>query len=500
MGTVELVSAVMTGLFIAIGSLVFYVAFLISGRNPHRDESPTQAAWMTFFAGALLLFFTPIGYIIWKPELFETKSIILSADPASINDDGAFLQFTEILLVNGLPPFIVAALGLGLTVGSLLLLKGRERTLRSIRNKTGMGIAIRNYIKPWEQLLSAVKSKGYLCVRTRDKTFIAGHIDFVSTGEEADALALRDPHILPGAPGEFEETDSSANDGERVQPESRNRAQTGESKISELSAISQSPEPISETLDHFIAQNPCRRDITVIGENAEIREIQIPHYSFQTNFNSLDHPSLGFFTAVAAIGILLMALSGFLTANFLGNYGQFFNLAFAYAAVAWILVAVTAILSVVAIWTSQRDNARLSSAVIFTPAPFLLALTALLAAGVTAVVFLHLFLATGLPRQVLLALGTIGALCLLAIILLGIAVRFKHYSLGEFLHEQLTTDDYPGHLSFEKLRALLTMLYLRCDFNYHNSAVAYQQATRALIDKLPSIPAHHDVALISWTP
>lgn len=313
----QLFRSILGAIFIALGSLAFYVSALISGRSLQRDVSPTTATLVSSGVGFLLFLLSPACFLLLDASLFPT-SIFNSPYPGAGGTELSKLavdRYLEHLLVLG-GYYLVAAVGVGLSFGSWALLNARSTSLMWLRKHLGLRFGIRTYTQSWEDVLMGAKSRGLIHVWLKDGTQLTGLLDSFSTGEEPRSLVLEDCVHGPG------------------------------------SALRWLHPPGNQVL---------------ITEDSSIVQVEIPRKSMKRHQDAMSHHAQAFFVSLSAFGILLLTISCDQTGDFL-RFGGYPTLGGVYFFLANLLLALSLVLLLCAVGLQRTEFQGWRAAYALAPA------------------------------------------------------------------------------------------------------------------------------------
>jgi len=303
--------AILSAAFILFGAAVFYIASLVSGHNIYKDLEYKVAILITLIVGLTLFIFSPLCFVIlfpglfclgWSTSLSPTNPIDKFCCPSSSTIHTVNI-IHELILGHLLGSFVLAATGLGLIFGCCSAITARSSILHWIRSRTGLKYPIYTYGLTWDLLLRRVKSHGRIQVKVGEET-IDGELLVSSIKEEPKQIILK--NYRRGKPG------------------------------------ATSPE-----------NHPIDGDL-LVTEYAKISEIHVPAESFNPNRDMFSHSTQALYSACAALGFVLLALSFKITARFQLETG-FLNLSTCYAVCAGIWLAIAAAVTWIAIRLSRTD-------------------------------------------------------------------------------------------------------------------------------------------------
>jgi hypothetical protein len=254
--------------FVILGSLAFNVAALLSGFSLYRELSPDHANFITIGVGGILFILSPLGYLIFYPELF----VLPGEENKSYPPEFWGLIWSWVTLI----PFTLAFVGFGLAYGSLNILGARLMLLDWLRNKIDIPFRIYSYEYVWDDYLGSLKRDAAVTVTTSDHV-ISGRLAVRSKGDEKEELELRD-------------------------------------YVVEKPEVADFHEPCDLFKLTLNQDRTTKRRILLKG--SDIRSIAAGDYLSSRHEERKDHLTQAYYLSLAGLGGLLLAVSAHMTGDF----------------------------------------------------------------------------------------------------------------------------------------------------------------------------------------
>jgi hypothetical protein len=153
--------ALVSILFIFIGSSVFYISSLISGHNLYRDIEFRLSIFITAIIGFFIFIFSPLSFIVLFPSLFHIPKIESPITQSSIQG------IHEVIIDKALLPYLLSATGLGIVFGCFSSIQMRSLFLHQFRRIISIDFPIRTYEFAWDDFLYSIKKNGKINIKSQ---------------------------------------------------------------------------------------------------------------------------------------------------------------------------------------------------------------------------------------------------------------------------------------------------------------------------------------------
>lgn len=233
---------IFSGIFILLGSVVFQISTLLSGYNLYKEHNLIESSYLSIVGGILVFLLSPISYI----------TLLTSKNSQFVN---GFVQlFNKCVILS----FLSCAIGIGLIVGSLIIIDARTNILCFIREHSSMPFWIYSSSEVWDYCIDSIKSNGEITILTNTLGSLEGLLIASSI---------------------------------RTQPR----------------------ELLIETRD-----NHSR----IFIRDDEIRSIEIPQNSFKKHYEPISHIGQAFYCIIISIGLFLLAYNASAVLEYINYLGS----------------------------------------------------------------------------------------------------------------------------------------------------------------------------------
>ncbi len=413
-----------------VGAATFSLSAAFSGRSAFREMSWERAAFSALLASALIMVLSPLGYLIFEPSLFaapidefqatahrgivhfifELLGGVENTEAARFCERGLFVQeelfanqrvlnpdcMMDIVIVHALPPFLLAALGLGFIYGSYPQLNLRSMLLKNWRSKLNLSFPIFSYDYTWDAALTSLKPAALVAIgfstppanhEDKEGMVLVGQLASFSIEDEPRGLTLIHPQWM---------------DAGKV-PKARADCD------------------FADVFKKF----DFNRERLVLTNESDIDFISYPASSLKRHGDSLNHAAQSFFMGMSALGMVFFAWSAYLTAQFLDGF-DYQYLSAVYVIMTGLLLFVSAYLAIWAWQVAGRDySPTCDHPAILSPLPYVVSAGVLIiVAGVAVMLFTRGYREAGIAGW---ELG-VGLYAILAFVFMLTIVQLRVWS------------------------------------------------------------------------
>jgi hypothetical protein len=171
---------VFSGFFILLGSIIFQISAFLSGYNIYKEHNLIESSYLSIVAGILVFLLSPIGHI----------TLCASGDSRVMN------YFIELFDKNVIYSFLSCAFGIGLIVGSLIVINARAIIMWFIRDHSRLPFLIYTSSDVWDYIIASIKYNGEIKIATRTLGTLEGFLIASSFRKQPKGLIIkvRDKH------------------------------------------------------------------------------------------------------------------------------------------------------------------------------------------------------------------------------------------------------------------------------------------------------------------